>query len=64
MDGPGMPLTGVGSPTMIMVACRHVFYQRAGNVSHHLPLEAAPEAYEKFDKRTHGYTKVVLKPAM
>ncbi len=31
-------------------------------VSHDLPLEAAPEAYEKFDKRADGYTKVLLKP--
>jgi glutathione-independent formaldehyde dehydrogenase len=31
-------------------------------VSHELPLEAAPEAYEKFDKRVEGYTKVVLHP--
>jgi glutathione-independent formaldehyde dehydrogenase len=32
-------------------------------VSHELPLEAAPEAYEKFDKRAEGYTKVILHPA-
>jgi glutathione-independent formaldehyde dehydrogenase len=31
-------------------------------VSHELPLEQAPEAYEKFDKRVEGYTKVVLHP--
>ena len=31
-------------------------------VSHRLDLDAAPEAYEKFDSRTDGYTKVVLKP--
>ncbi|MFE5399847.1 glutathione-independent formaldehyde dehydrogenase [Streptomyces sp. NPDC056580] len=31
-------------------------------VSHELPLEDAPEAYEKFDKRIEGYTKVVLHP--
>jgi len=31
-------------------------------VSHRLPLEAAPNAYEKFDQRTDGYTKVLLKP--
>ena len=31
-------------------------------VSHELPLERAPEAYEKFDKREEGWTKVVLKP--
>jgi glutathione-independent formaldehyde dehydrogenase len=32
-------------------------------VSHELPLDAAPEAYDKFDKRADGYTKVVLHPA-
>ena len=32
-------------------------------VSHELPLAKAPEAYEKFDKRIDGYTKVVLHPA-
>jgi glutathione-independent formaldehyde dehydrogenase len=32
-------------------------------VSHDLPLDAAPDAYEKFDKRIDGYTKVILKPA-
>jgi glutathione-independent formaldehyde dehydrogenase len=31
-------------------------------VSHELPLDAAPEAYEKFDKRVDGYTKVILHP--
>ncbi len=31
-------------------------------VSHELPLERAPEAYENFDKREPGCTKVVLKP--
>lgn len=31
-------------------------------VSHELPLEQAPSAYEKFDKRVEGYTKVVLHP--
>lgn len=31
-------------------------------VSHTPPLEEAPTAYEKFDKRIEGYTKVVLKP--
>ncbi|WP_330456096.1 glutathione-independent formaldehyde dehydrogenase [Streptomyces sp. NBC_00820] len=31
-------------------------------VSHELPLEQAPLAYEKFDKRIEGYTKVVLHP--
>lgn len=33
-------------------------------VSHQLPLEQAPEAYDHFDKRTPGWTKVVLKPGM
>lgn len=32
-------------------------------VSHELPLEAASDAYEKFDKRINGYTKVILHPA-
>jgi glutathione-independent formaldehyde dehydrogenase len=31
-------------------------------VSHELPLNRAPEAYEKFDKRVEGYTKVLLHP--
>ena len=31
-------------------------------VSHELPLADAPGAYEKFDKRIEGYTKVVLHP--
>ena len=31
-------------------------------VSHELPLDKAPEAYEKFDKRVEGYTKVILHP--
>jgi glutathione-independent formaldehyde dehydrogenase len=31
-------------------------------VSHELPLDQAPEAYENFDKRKTGWTKVVLKP--
>jgi glutathione-independent formaldehyde dehydrogenase len=31
-------------------------------VSHELPLEEAPVAYEKFDKRIDGYTKVILHP--
>ena len=33
-------------------------------VSHRLPLQRAPEAYEHFDRRDEGWTKVVLKPAM
>ena len=32
-------------------------------VSHEHSLDEAPMAYEKFDKRIEGYTKVVLKPA-
>ena len=31
-------------------------------VSHHLPLDEAPEAYEHFDRRDDGWTKVLLKP--
>jgi glutathione-independent formaldehyde dehydrogenase len=31
-------------------------------VSHELPLAQAPDAYEKFDKRVDGYTKVILHP--
>jgi glutathione-independent formaldehyde dehydrogenase len=31
-------------------------------VSHEVPLDDAPEAYDKFDKRIDGYTKVILKP--
>ncbi|HEV7640043.1 MAG TPA: glutathione-independent formaldehyde dehydrogenase [Gaiellaceae bacterium] len=31
-------------------------------VSHELPLVQAPEAYEKFDQRADGYTKVILHP--
>jgi glutathione-independent formaldehyde dehydrogenase len=33
-------------------------------VSHRLPLDAAPDAYQRFDKRDSEYTKVVLKPDM
>ena len=33
-------------------------------VSHHLPIEEAPDAYDKFDKRVDGYTKVILKPEL
>jgi glutathione-independent formaldehyde dehydrogenase len=32
-------------------------------VSHELPLTKAPEAYQHFDERKNGWTKVVLKPA-
>lgn len=31
-------------------------------VSHRLPLQEGPDAYEKFDQRAPGYTKVLLKP--
>lgn len=31
-------------------------------ISHELSLSEAPNAYEKFDKRADGWTKVVLKP--
>jgi len=31
-------------------------------VSHELPLDQAPDAYEHFDNRDDGWTKVVLKP--
>jgi glutathione-independent formaldehyde dehydrogenase len=31
-------------------------------VSHEVPLDDAPDAYDKFDKRVEGYTKVILKP--
>ena len=31
-------------------------------VSHEEPLDNAPVAYEKFDKRIEGYTKVILQP--
>lgn len=41
-------LAGIAKPSLI--------------VSHRLPLEAAPDAYERFDARTDGYTKVLLKP--
>ena len=33
-------------------------------ISHDLPLDAAPDAYDHFDKREDGYTKVILKPQM
>jgi glutathione-independent formaldehyde dehydrogenase len=29
-------------------------------VSHHIPIDQAPAAYEKFDKKAEGYTKVVI----
>jgi len=33
-----------------------------GFASHHLPLESAPEAYEKFQKKEDGFVKVLLQP--
>ena len=33
-------------------------------VSHRLPLSDAPDAYEKFDQRAEGYTKVIFKPGL
>lgn len=33
-------------------------------VGQRLPLEQAPEAYERFDERAEGYTKVLLKPGL
>ncbi|WP_158748982.1 glutathione-independent formaldehyde dehydrogenase [Acidobacterium sp. S8] len=32
-------------------------------ISHRLPLEQAPMAYQHFDARDNGWTKVILKPA-
>ncbi|MFD2083515.1 glutathione-independent formaldehyde dehydrogenase [Actinopolymorpha cephalotaxi] len=32
-------------------------------VSHELPLEKAPEGYERFDNREAGWTKVLLHPS-
>lgn len=32
-------------------------------ISHELPLDDAPRAYENFDARKDGWTKVILKPA-
>ncbi|MCP2014713.1 threonine dehydrogenase-like Zn-dependent dehydrogenase [Deinococcus sp. HSC-46F16] len=31
-------------------------------VSHHLPLDEAPDAYKNFDERNDGWTKVILHP--
>jgi glutathione-independent formaldehyde dehydrogenase len=31
-------------------------------VPHELPLDEAPSAYQKFDNRVDGYTKVILRP--
>lgn len=30
-------------------------------VSQHIPIDEASEAYDKFDKRIEGYTKVLIK---
>ena len=30
-------------------------------VSHRIQIDDAPEAYDKFDKRSEGYTKVLIK---
>jgi glutathione-independent formaldehyde dehydrogenase len=32
-------------------------------ISHHEPLDHAPDAYRHFDARREGYLKVVLRPA-
>jgi hypothetical protein len=32
-------------------------------VSHELPLDQAPMAYDKFDRRVDGFTKMILHPA-
>lgn len=32
-------------------------------VSHELPLDQSVDAYDKFDRRVDGYTKVLLHPA-
>jgi glutathione-independent formaldehyde dehydrogenase len=31
-------------------------------VSHQLPLDQAPDAYQHFDNRDEGWTKVILHP--
>lgn len=33
-------------------------------VSHRLPLDDAPDAYRRFDRREDGWTKVLLRPGM
>jgi glutathione-independent formaldehyde dehydrogenase len=30
-------------------------------VSHHIRIDEAPDAYDKFDKRIEGYTKILIK---
>ena len=29
-------------------------------VSHHIDIDEAPDAYDKFDKRSEGYTKILI----
>ncbi len=43
-------IAGLAKPSMI--------------ISHRIPIEDAPNAYEKFDLREDGYTKVVIKPGL
>jgi len=31
-------------------------------VSNHIDIDEAPEAYDKFDRRVDGYTKVLIHP--
>ena len=31
-------------------------------VSHEIEIDGAPEAYQKFDQRIDGYTKVLIHP--
>jgi threonine dehydrogenase-like Zn-dependent dehydrogenase len=33
-----------------------------GFATHHVPLDEAPQAYEKFQKKEDGFVKVLLKP--
>jgi threonine dehydrogenase-like Zn-dependent dehydrogenase len=30
-------------------------------VSHHINIDEAPEAYDKFDQRIEGYTKILIR---
>jgi glutathione-independent formaldehyde dehydrogenase len=30
-------------------------------VSHHIDIDDAPDAYDKFDQRIEGYTKVLIR---
>lgn len=43
-----MIISGVAKPSFI--------------ISHEIGLDDAPDAYEKFDKREDGYTKVLIHP--